>query len=494
MPYPTAMSKPGSNRADLVQAPKKPHRFRSLTGCLTCRRRKKKCDETRPKCMGCNRNHEQCIWPPAPARRNGRNPVPKRTSSPEEVNPSVPWLNLAGAFLSPLRASALTKTSSILFAHYLAETSGLLSALPRGCDNPFLTVLVPLCCNDDLLMHSLLALSGSHMGLKSSGIEVYTATYRHYSIAIRTLRDCICDLTTPDTARAMRILIVLMMLSLFESLTGNAQAAMFSHLRASRQLVLQLVSSPQQSSSDDSSRLLSFVLGVYRYLVLINSITPFGAIRSRALPDDTFLDDFVSTMTRFDTNEAIFGGSHGLFRVLPSIAALAARRLTEQDPSPESSEMYQALHVRIAEWKSPEPIFLDQKWRSQREAALALCREAALLYMETAMFPNAPSDTLLRTRIQDHVDTIMLRAEQAAGSPCESILLCPLIIAGSCMVRTDQRQCLQASLRSTRFHMDHYVQAAQLLELVWNDPSERIFGPYGLGIVMQRHEINLGVA
>lgn len=210
------MSNSGSNRTEPVPVPTKPHRFRSLTGCLTCRRRKKKCDETRPKCMACNRNHERCTWPAAAVRRNARNPVPERTSRPDEVDPSVTWSSLTGAFLSPLRASALTETSSILFAHYLAETGRLLSALPPGSDNPFLTVLVPLCCNDDLLMHSLLALSGSHMGLGSSGIEVYTATYRHYSIAIRTLRGCICDFTTPDTARTMRILIVLMMLAFFE--------------------------------------------------------------------------------------------------------------------------------------------------------------------------------------------------------------------------------------------------------------------------------------
>lgn len=269
---------------------------------------------------------------------------------------------------------------------------------------------------------------------------------------------------------------------------------MFSHLRASRQLILQLANSPLQSSTNDNSRLLSFVLEIYRYLVFINNITPFGAIESRTLPHDTFLDDIVGTMTQFDTCGAIFGGSHGLFEILPSVAVLAARRLTEKDPSRASSRMYQALHVRITEWKSPDPVVPDQKWQSQREVALELCREAVLLYLETAMFPRALSDTVTRTRILDHVDIIMLYAEQASGSPYETILLCPLMIAGSCMMRTDQRQRLQAGLRSTRFHMNHCVQAASLLELVWNDPSERVFGPYGLGVVMRRSGINLGVA
>jgi hypothetical protein len=36
---------------------------RSRTGCFTCRRRKKKCDEAKPICRGCERNRLQCHWP-----------------------------------------------------------------------------------------------------------------------------------------------------------------------------------------------------------------------------------------------------------------------------------------------------------------------------------------------------------------------------------------------------------------------------------------------
>lgn len=38
--------------------------FRVRTGCLTCRGRKKKCDETKPRCRGCERNRLECRWPP----------------------------------------------------------------------------------------------------------------------------------------------------------------------------------------------------------------------------------------------------------------------------------------------------------------------------------------------------------------------------------------------------------------------------------------------
>lgn len=39
-----------------------PKRTRSRTGCLTCRRRKKKCDETRPQCSSCSTRGLECEW------------------------------------------------------------------------------------------------------------------------------------------------------------------------------------------------------------------------------------------------------------------------------------------------------------------------------------------------------------------------------------------------------------------------------------------------
>ena len=37
--------------------------IRSRTGCFTCRRRKKKCNEEKPVCSGCKRNKLDCRWP-----------------------------------------------------------------------------------------------------------------------------------------------------------------------------------------------------------------------------------------------------------------------------------------------------------------------------------------------------------------------------------------------------------------------------------------------
>lgn len=200
--------------------PTKPHRFRSLTGCFTCRRRKKKCDEKKPKCVACSRNKLQCAWPAANPRRIAQNLEHRavsqdRDSTSAQLDPPARWSNPTGSFVFPKRASMFTETSSLLFTHYLTKTANLLSTSAHG-RNPFLTLIVPLCCNDDLLMHSLLALSGAHLKTLSPGIEVYLATYRHYSIVIRTIRDCVPNHTTMDVPQALRMSLALMMLSFFE--------------------------------------------------------------------------------------------------------------------------------------------------------------------------------------------------------------------------------------------------------------------------------------
>ncbi|KXH26729.1 hypothetical protein CSIM01_12426 [Colletotrichum simmondsii] len=58
--------------------------FRVRTGCLTCRGRKKKCDETKPCCRGCQRNGFDCQWP-APATARSRDPAPDRAASSSDA-------------------------------------------------------------------------------------------------------------------------------------------------------------------------------------------------------------------------------------------------------------------------------------------------------------------------------------------------------------------------------------------------------------------------
>lgn len=77
----------GGTSGRRVETAKKVNR-RTITGCMTCRKRRKKCDEEKPICGGCRRNYLQCNWPDY---NNGRLRRPKRRNnvkSPEKVIPN----------------------------------------------------------------------------------------------------------------------------------------------------------------------------------------------------------------------------------------------------------------------------------------------------------------------------------------------------------------------------------------------------------------------
>lgn len=67
--YQQVISLPNSKaNTKITQAPVK---RRTKTGCLTCRKRKKKCDEdvADGKCQGCTRNFLECCWPEATTKK-----------------------------------------------------------------------------------------------------------------------------------------------------------------------------------------------------------------------------------------------------------------------------------------------------------------------------------------------------------------------------------------------------------------------------------------
>ncbi|EEU46783.1 uncharacterized protein NECHADRAFT_103670 [Fusarium vanettenii 77-13-4] len=69
--------------------------IRSRTGCFTCRRRKKKCDEKKPVCSGCKRNKLECHWP-----------EPTNNTNNSSSSSSQPRTSKASASVAPDSASA----------------------------------------------------------------------------------------------------------------------------------------------------------------------------------------------------------------------------------------------------------------------------------------------------------------------------------------------------------------------------------------------------
>ena len=82
---------------------------RTKHGCLTCRRRKKKCDEVKPQCAGCRRNDLQCCWATEEESQLETNPTGRTEDGVEQAGTLSSGLPKHGAHL--LREERSPQTS-----------------------------------------------------------------------------------------------------------------------------------------------------------------------------------------------------------------------------------------------------------------------------------------------------------------------------------------------------------------------------------------------
>lgn len=218
----------------------RPRRSRTKSGCLACRARRKKCDEQKPACRSCDRLQLDCSWPVSTSD-DGPGVMP---SFPPELQPAQPFqasattesrdiiqsaacsyaggdeFNVLGSpkepLLSELRdlgqqlrecgilpynlgiapgvcdkihASEGPETA-MLFDHFCHKTAPWL--MEGEChDNPVLRHIVPLTIMDDLVLHTVLAISGTH--LQHSSPSISSLASKHYSYALHSLKQRLAD-------------------------------------------------------------------------------------------------------------------------------------------------------------------------------------------------------------------------------------------------------------------------------------------------------------
>lgn len=549
----------------------RPRFSRTKTGCWNCRRRRKRCDEKRPTCTACLRNQFCCTWPEPelepesspsctvsaatatvllplqefrgsclPENSNLCNPIEfdppfllpsigpnpgqaELTSTEEDADEDVLtilsmtdvpiWTASPSSFLSLQRATLLSTTSPQLLTHYIERTSNLVATKPLQ-SNKFVTFILPLAGVDDLLMHAVLAVSGTHLNfMNEAALEIRHATAAHYGMVLRSLYQAFSTSSDRSTTQILRLLLVLILLChvevrhilkqpaetnrLCQAISGNTHGAIFPHLRAIRQLILDLQKRLANGGLIEDKKLQGFVLEVYAYLALVSNIIPYGIVQDRTLPLDPFITS-LGGLREYETFGTFFGCCHSLFELIPSISVLAMRRLREEELSMRSEEtvsIYDGLLSRLGEWQSP-PLDRDMaEWKSANLAIGNLYRHALFAYLKAAMCGSVVDNPKVIYQIQQHIDEVWPILDEVRDSPYGTTMLWPLLIIGSCVVREDQRHSLRNSFESPgQWRMSQVIQALRLLNLLWDSDDRHAFGPYGLYFTMKEHGINFCMA
>jgi hypothetical protein len=197
---------------------------RSKAGCLTCRLRRKKCDESHPICGACHRKELQCSWPGQNEHtcrishqttnlEAGTNRP--RSSSCSEGTPSQ--LLCQQWSLSYKRDSLLYPSSRLLFDRYLSKTSNDLGIITAG-RNPFIHCVLPLAFSDELVMNCVLALAGVNLSedVDATDPAITPTTWKHYSLVLSDLQLSISGGANCQERSRFHLLLVTLFLCLVE--------------------------------------------------------------------------------------------------------------------------------------------------------------------------------------------------------------------------------------------------------------------------------------
>lgn len=270
-------------------------------------------------------------------------------------------------------------------------------------------------------------------------------------------------------------------------MSGNLDGSPFVHLRAIRQLVLDLRSKSRLSMSAAEQKLYGFVMEVYSYIVLCNSITPFDMNCNRTLIYDPFLQT-LDDLRDLGAFGVMFSCFYHLFELISSVSLFAV-----QSPDINRHEEHRRLKARIGALESSVPKEPDIHLHPCCSATLKVYRIALLAFLETANSPFSKYDTTRMQHLQPLLDVAVLNLPQILPSNYSCILMWPIMIIGSCLVEEEQRAVVTHMLLYNQYGMKNTAQASMLLELLWNDPGEYVFGPYGLGLLMNQHNLVYGV-
>ncbi|PVH77340.1 hypothetical protein DL98DRAFT_423925 [Cadophora sp. DSE1049] len=334
----------------------------------------------------------------------------------------------------------------------------------------------------------------------NNSVDVTSSTWIHYGLAVRGLKHELTKKVVTDQADTARLLVTTLLLSHVEIIAGNFNGAVFHHLRASRHFALSL---SKEFTKQSDSDLRGFLLELYTYLTLINNVTLNLESEARLIPFDPFMFS-LNSLEGSSSFGVMFGCAHELFEMIPRICELGVECHKDKlgvFSSSRVSYLYVGLEGKILAWKPP--LRNGVPYSGDLLVAAEIYRRALLIFLHTTFYGPRVTDPLLRSSVDDVIDTVVPVFEQmlewitldADGRTCEpaiaTTLLWPLTIIGSCMVDPEHRQYLRMILTTSQYEMQSLSCAMTLLDWLWEDSNDYAYGPYGLEMVMKKRKVNI---
>ncbi|PHH64472.1 hypothetical protein CDD81_4547 [Ophiocordyceps australis] len=329
---------------------------RSKTGCITCRKRKKKCDEAKPRCMNCEKNavvcegyHEKQIW------KSGR----ERAEEERLKRETVPV-----ATLPPLINGVETVEDMIFWKHFATSLSNVLT-VEGEMGNVFKSIVLPLATKHQGLMHSVLTLSGRHLDYDSPyGAKVLTsnpkttrssldqrADYHHHE-AIKWLQDSIespTDKHDPGYQTMLAAQYSQILCHLIQTrVDGNTRGEHRIHLRTYQEMM-------RQCPPPVNTMFYAFITEMFQYHIFTDDLFWHPDSRTNRLTSQYWRSDVPLDQPR------MIGVDDDLFRLLCHISSMRdkirAKLARPYDLLIQYEEIYEGIDIdtAIRDWMPSWP-------------------------------------------------------------------------------------------------------------------------------------------
>ncbi|EUC37957.1 hypothetical protein COCVIDRAFT_28385 [Bipolaris victoriae FI3] len=388
---------------------------RSKTGCTTCRKRKKKCDETKPFCLSCQKNNIHCEgYKPVEIWKSGKERAAEARKRSQDVKFELP----------PLMEGVENDLDRNLLQHFVSRASAVLTLHGDKSTNPFTKILLPMALQHEGLMHSVLCLSASHMYSVNPLQEYEDRQAFHRGKALQLLKH---DLERQKAGEGGVMVyedsnVAQILLHLLHSICdGNTSGEYRMHMIAAKQIAMN-----QKSSNPEFQTLFD---EFFYYHWIASQIT---SLDGAEVP---MMDDFNLPFKISPETAGLIGVSDGLFGFISKISNLRRKIRARIDEKLEPIMDYEALlsahaiDTGLRGWVCPHTP------GSPRYTISMLYRQATWVYLYRTTKDSKPHP-FIKSAVDDGIRYIN---ELPAEGWVQSNVLLPLFLIGCAAFEEEQR-------------------------------------------------------
>ncbi|KAH8702888.1 putative Zn(II)2Cys6 transcription factor-like protein [Phaeosphaeriaceae sp. PMI808] len=393
---------------------------RSRTGCLTCRTRRKRCDNRHPQCANCTRLNLTCEWQPQrkltiETTRSAASPSPElQISSPLRSSLDF-WDVLPGDL------DAASERKHILQYYVQAYVPSV--SIASSPANYYTSLYMPWAFQINGMLDVILAISSAQLARRVEDPErskyLQTVSQKHENRCYKFIKDRVSQLGEPLQDAYQVIAITLILVGL-EALNGNTSTRWISQLKCAQRLLNNI--SPEQSivdcvEVDSLHRHFTYHFASASLMARVTTTSSTASIEPN-------LFSVSASMMPMTTIDPLMGISYQLCDLIVRI-----QYVTSSNPAfPHITDAsFQAIENGIMNWTYENPFTLgvDLTIALDLIALAEAYRLAALIQLYGSSSSHKSQIPNCASRAMEFVSRI------PPGSPSESSLLYPMFLAGA---------------------------------------------------------------